>query len=281
MVGAECLLAELAGCLPVVAASVVAACRVGLAGVVSAAEECPAGCLPAGSPALLQELAEVACPVALEECPPVVWAECLPAVVAGCLPVASVGCLPVVVAALVEFRGVALAAFLPGEFRVRLRARGCLAFPVGAALVARRLVGFPGGARLRGEFLGVECPGAGFLGGASVAFPAVAQASPVVGSRSSPRARRSMVAGQPPVSREVSPVAEPVAGLESLPPGEGPEVCPVGFLGAFLAEFRGVSLAVRPVEFPAVEFPAVEFPVAGLRVGLPVELPPPFLLVDL
>jgi hypothetical protein len=30
-----------------------------------------------------------------------------------------------------------------------------------------------------------------------------------------------------------------------------------------------------------VEFPAVEFPVAGLRVGLPVELPPPFLLVDL
>ena len=257
-----------------VAASVVAACPVGLAGVVSAAEECPAGCLPAGSPALLQELAEVACPVALEECPPVVSAEFLPAALAECLRAASVGCLPVVVAALVEFRGVALAAFLPEEFRVRLRARGCLAFPVGAALVARRLVGFPGGARLRGEFLGVECPGAGFLGGASVAFPAVAQASPVVGSRSSPRARRSMVAGQPPASREVSPVAEPVAGLESLPPGEGPEVCPVGFLGVFRVEFRGACLAVCRVEFPAVEFP-----VAGLRVGLPVELPHQFLLV--
>ena len=257
-----------------VAASVVAACPVGLAGVVSVAEGCPVGCPPAGSPALLQELAEVACPVALEECPPVVWAECLPAVVAGCLPVASVGCLPVVVAALVEFRGVALAAFLPGEFRVRLRARGCLAFPVGAALVARRLVGFPGGARLRVECLEVGFPGVGFLGVASVAFPAVAQASPVVGSRSSPRARRSMVAGQPPVSREVSPVAEPVAGLESLPPGEGPEVCPVGFLGVFRVEFRGACLAVCRVEFPAVEFP-----VAGLRVGLPVELPHQFLLV--
>ncbi|MFN5298960.1 MAG: hypothetical protein ACK5HA_11700, partial [Planctomycetaceae bacterium] len=74
--------------------------------------------------------------------------------------------------------------------------------------------------------------------------------------------------------REVSPVAEPVAGLASLPPGEGPEVCPVGFPGAFRAESQGVSLAVRPVEFPAVEFP-----VAGLRVGLPVELPHQFLLV--
>ena len=145
-------------------------------------------------------------------------------------------------------------------------------------MVARRLVGFPGGARLRGEFLGGECLGAGFPGVASVAFPAVAQASPVVGSRSSRRARRSTVAGQRPASREVSPVAEPVAGLASLPPGEGPEVCPVGFPGAFRAESQGVSLAVRPVEFPAVEFPAVEFPavefpVAGLRVGLPVELP--------
>ena len=83
-----------------------------------------------------------------------------------------------------------------------------------------------------------------------------------------------MVAGQPPVSREVSPVAEPVAGLESLPPGEGPEVCPVGFLGVFRVEFRGACLAVCRVEFPAVEFP-----VAGLRVGLPVELPHQFLLV--
>jgi hypothetical protein len=83
----ECLLAELAGCLPAVAASAVAAsavaasaveCPVGLAGVVSAAEGCPVGCLPAGSPALLQELAEGACPVALEECLPVVSVECLP-----------------------------------------------------------------------------------------------------------------------------------------------------------------------------------------------------------
>ena len=253
-----------------VAASVVAACPVGLAGVVSVAEGCPVGCPPAGSPALLQELVEGASPVALEECPPVVWAECL--------PVAWAGCLPVVVAALVEFRGVALAAFLLGEFLVRPRARACLAFPVGVALVARRLVGFPGGARLRGEFLGGECLGAGFPGVASVAFPAVAQASPVVGSRSSRRARRSTVAGQRPASREVSPVAEPVAGLASLPPGEGPEVCPEGFLGGFLgafqAESQGVCLAVRPVEFPAVEFP-----VAGLRVGLPVELPHQFLLV--
>ena len=69
-------------------------------------------------------------------------------------------------------------------------------------------------------------------------------------------------------------MAEPVAGLESLPPGEGPEVCPVGFLGVFRVEFRGACLAVCRVEFPAVEFP-----VAVLRVGLPVELPPPFLLV--
>jgi len=262
----------------VVAASVVAACPVGLAGVVSVAEGCPVGCPPAGSPALLQELVEGASPVALEECPPVVWAECLLAASAGCLPVAWAGCLPVVVAALVEFRGVALAAFLLGEFLVRPRARACLAFPVGVALVARRLVGFPGGARLRGEFLGGECLGAGFPGVASVAFPGGPQASPVVGSRSSRRARRSMAGGQRPAFREVSPVAEPVAGLASLPPGEGPEVCPVGFPGAFRAESQGVSLAVRPVEFPAVEFPAVEFPavefpVAGLRVGLPVELP--------
>ena len=251
-----------------VAASVVAACPVGLAGVVSVAEGCPVGCPPAGSPALLQELVEVASPVALEECPPVVWAGCLLAASAECLPVAWAGCLPVVVVALVEFRGVALAAFLLGEFLVRPRARACLAFPVGVALVARRLVGFPGGARLRGEFLGGECLGAGFPGVASVAFPGGAQASPVVESRSSPRARRSMAGGQRPASREVSPVAEPVAGLASLPPGEGPEVCPGGFLGAFLAESQGVCLAVRPVEFPAVEFP-----VAGLRVGLPVGLP--------
>jgi hypothetical protein len=87
VVPVECLLAELAGCLPAVAASAVAAsavaasaveCPVGLAGVVSAAEGCPVGCLPAGSPALLQELAEGACPVALEECLPVVSVECLP-----------------------------------------------------------------------------------------------------------------------------------------------------------------------------------------------------------
>jgi hypothetical protein len=166
-----------------------------------------------------------------------------------------------------------LAAFLLGEFLVRPRARACLAFPVGVALVARRLVGFPGVARLRGEFLGGECPGV-----ASVAFPGGAQASPVVGSRSSRRARRSTVAGQRPASREVSPVAEPVAGLESLPPGEGPEVCPEGFLGAFLAESQGVCLAVRPVEFPAVEFPVAGLRV-GLPVGLPVELPHQFLLV--
>lgn len=69
-------------------------------------------------------------------------------------------------------------------------------------------------------------------------------------------------------------MAEPVAGLASLPPGEGPEVCPEGFLGGFQAESQGVSLAVRPVEFPAVEFPVV-----GLRVGLRVELPHQFLLV--
>ena len=82
VVPVECLLAELAGCLPAVAASAVAAsaveCPVGLAGVVSAAEGCPVGCLPAGSPALLQEVAEGACPVALEECLPVVSVECLP-----------------------------------------------------------------------------------------------------------------------------------------------------------------------------------------------------------
>ena len=77
VVPVECLLAELAGCLPAVAASAVE-CPVGLAGVVSAAEGCPVGCLPAGSPALLQELAEGACPVALEECLPVVSVECLP-----------------------------------------------------------------------------------------------------------------------------------------------------------------------------------------------------------